>query len=487
MIEVIDLVVFFAFTIGIVFLGASFYHKETSVSDYIRGGGNIPSWVVGLSILSTYISSISYLGNPGMSYEHNWNPFVFDLAIPIAAWIACRYFVPFYRNQDSISTYGFLEKRFGRWARVYASFCYLLTQIARIGTIIFLLALPMNMLLGWNIITVIILTSIAIIFYAILGGIRGVIWTEAIQATIMIIGAFTCLIIIFFEMPEGPQQVFSIAISNHKFSLGSFSLTDFSTSTFWVCMIYGIFVNLQNFGVDQNYVQRYHTTNTLEEARRAVKQSTWTLIPVAGMFFLIGTSLYSYYQVHTNLLPSEGIKSDYVFPYFIVHQLPHGITGLLIASIFAAGMSTVATGITSSSTIVLTDYVKPLLPKAKEWHYLAILKISGLIIGLLGMCIAILMINVANILDAWWKLSSIFSGGMLGLFLLGFVSKRACNVDAAIGTICGILIIAWISAFEWLHLPNPHIHNYLTIVCGTATIFLIGFLACHLRIRFKNA
>jgi SSS family solute:Na+ symporter len=166
------------------------------------------------------------------------------------------------------------------------------------------------------------------------------------------------------------------------------------------------------------------------------------------MFFLIGTSLYSYYQVHTNLLPSEGIKSDYVFPYFIVHQLPHGITGLLIASIFAAGMSTVATGITSSSTIVLTDYVKPLLPKAKEWHYLAILKISGLIIGLLGMCIAILMINVANILDAWWKLSSIFSGGMLGLFLLGFVSKRACNVDAAIGTICGILIIAWISAFE---------------------------------------
>ena len=477
--HLIDLIIFFLFTGGIVVFGCSFFNKKLSSDEFTSAGRSLPGWVVGMSIFATYVSSISYLGYPGNAYSSNWNAFVFSLSIPIASYFAAKYFVPFYRNQGSVSAYSFLEERFGTWARLYASACYLLTQIARMGSILFLLALPMNLLMGWNIQLVIIFTSIAIIVYSMLGGIKAVIWTEAIQGFILIGGALICLIVLLFSMPEGPTQTFEMAISDHKFDLGSFS-ADLSTSTFWVCLIYGIFTNLQNYGIDQNYVQRYHTAKNEKEAKFSALFGGYLFIPVSAIFFLIGTALYTYYQVYPELLPAEGIKADYVFPLFIVNQLPTGLTGLLIASIFAAGMSTVATSVTSSSTIILTDYYQRIRKQTSDRERLWVLKIASLVIGVLGILIALALVNVDSILDAWWKLSSIFSGGMLGLFLLGYLAKKAKNVDAAIGVICGAIVIAWISADQWLGLPESGIHEYLAIVLGTLIIFLVGFLSAHL-------
>ena len=477
--HLIDLIIFFLFTGGIVVFGCSFFNKKLSSDEFTSAGRSLPGWVVGMSIFATYVSSISYLGYPGNAYSSNWNAFVFSLSIPIASYFAAKYFVPFYRNQGSVSAYSFLEERFGTWARLYASACYLLTQIARMGSILFLLALPMNLLMGWNIQLVIIFTSIAIIVYSMLGGIKAVIWTEAIQGFILIGGALICLIVLLFSMPEGPTQTFEMAISDHKFDLGSFS-ADLSTSTFWVCLIYGIFTNLQNYGIDQNYVQRYHTAKNEKEAKFSALFGGYLFIPVSAIFFLIGTALYTYYQVFPELLPAEGIKADYVFPLFIVNQLPTGLTGLLIASIFAAGMSTVATSVTSSSTIILTDYYQRIRKQTSDRERLWVLKVASLVIGVLGILIALALVNVDSILDAWWKLSSIFSGGMLGLFLLGYLAKKAKNIDAAIGVICGAIVIAWISADQWLGLPESGIHEYLAIVLGTLIIFLVGFLSAHL-------
>ena len=477
--HLIDLIIFFLFTGGIVVFGCSFFNKKLSSDEFTSAGRSLPGWVVGMSIFATYVSSISYLGYPGNAYSSNWNAFVFSLSIPIASYFAAKYFVPFYRNQGSVSAYSFLEERFGTWARLYASACYLLTQIARMGSILFLLALPMNLLMGWNIQLVIIFTSIAIIIYSMLGGIKAVIWTEAIQGFILIGGALICLIVLLFSMPEGPTQTFEMAISDHKFDLGSFS-ADLSTSTFWVCLIYGIFTNLQNYGIDQNYVQRYHTAKNEKEAKFSALFGGYLFIPVSAIFFLIGTALYTYYQVYPELLPAERIKADYVFPLFIVNQLPTGLTGLLIASIFAAGMSTVATSVTSSSTIILTDYYQRIRKQTSDRERLWVLKVASLVIGVLGILIALALVNVDSILDAWWKLSSIFSGGMLGLFLLGYLAKKAKNIDAAIGVICGAIVIAWISADQWLGLPESGIHEYLAIVLGTLIIFLVGFLSAHL-------
>ena len=476
--RILDLVIFLLCTGGIVIFGCSFFRRKTTAEEFTSAGRNIPGWVVGLSIFSTYVSSISYLGYPGKAFAANWNPFVFSLSIPIASYFAAKYFVPFYRRQMSVSAYSFLEKRFGRWARLYASACYLLTQVARVGSIIYLLALPMNVLVGWDIQTVIIVTSVAIVFYSIMGGVKGVIWTEAIQGLIMIVGAVACLIVICSSMPGGTMQVIDIAVADHKFSLGDFGW-GLGESTFWVCLVYGVFTNLQNYGIDQNYVQRYHTAKTDRQARFSALFGGYLFIPMSAVFFMIGTSLYAYYQVFPQLLDDQ-LKADYVFPFFIVNELPAGMTGVLIASIFAAGMSTVATGITSASTIVLTDYYGLFRPHASNGEKMWVLKLSGVIIGVIGTVVALALVNVDSILDAWWKLSSIFSGGMLGLFLLGYVSRRVRNVDAFLGVVCGVLLIAWISAATWLGLPATGIHEYLAIVLGTIVIFLVGFLSLRL-------
>ena len=483
----IDLIIFFIFTGGIVLLGASFYSRKATADDFTSAGRSLPGWVVGMSIFSTYVSSISYLGYPGKAYDSNWNAFVFSLSIPIASWVAARWFVPFYRKQTSVSAYSFLEERFGLWARWYASACYLLTQIARIGTIVYLLALPMNLLLGWDIRWVIILTSLAIIAYSMLGGVKGVIWADAIQGFIMIGGALVCLCILLFSHPAGPVESLRMAWEADKFSLGSFSLTTLGESTFWVCLVYGIFTNLQNYGIDQNYVQRYHAAKSDREARFSALFGGYLFIPVSAVFFLIGTALWSYYNASLPFREGLGVgfKGDQVFPYFIVNVLPTGLTGLLVASIFAAGMSTVSTSITSGATVVMSDFWRRLKDKGNdssvkvegeeapcrsERQALLVLRLSSLVIGVLGILISLALVNVDSILDSWWKLSSIFSGGMLGLFLLGFLSRKARNIDAAIGVVCGFLVIAWIS------LGNSGIHEYLAIVFGTIAIFLVGFL-----------
>lgn len=469
--HIIDIIVFLLFTGGVVAFGCSFFKKKGTSEEFTSAGRSLPGWVVGMSIFATYVSSISYLGYPGKAFSGDWNAFVFSLSIPIASYFAARYFVPFYRSQDSISAYSFLENRFGPWARIYTSSYYLLTQIARTGSILYLLALPMNVLLGWNIQTIIIVTSVAIVLYSMLGGMKAVIWTEAIQGIILIGGALVCMFILLFDMPEGPAQTFSIAMEDGKFSLGSFG-SSLSESTFWVCLIYGVFTNLQNYGIDQSYVQRYHTAKNEKEAKFSALFGGYLFIPVSAVFFMIGTGLYAFYKVHPGVLP-DGVGADYVFPFFIVNELPVGLTGLLIASIFAAGMSTIATSVTSSSTIILTDYYQRFRKHAGNRERMLVLKLSSVGVGVAGILVAFAFMSVQSALDAWWALASIFSGGMLGLFLLGYISRKARNFDAVLGVVCGVILVCWI-------VISPFVHANLAIVFGTLLIFLVGFLSANL-------
>jgi solute:Na+ symporter, SSS family len=481
----LDIIIFFLLTAGNILLGASFWFRNRTADQFTSGGGKMPSWVVGMSIFATFVSSISFLALPGKAFMSNWNAFVFSLSIPFASVLTIKYFIPHYRAIGSISAYYYLEQRFGAWARIYASVCYILTQLMRTGAILMLLALPLNALFGWDIRKVIIFTGMAVMLYSMLGGIKAVIWTDTIQGIILIAGAIVCAVILTFSMPEGPGQLFKIAIANHKFSLGSFG-TSLKESTFWVVLIYGLFINLQNYGIDQNYIQRYMTTRTDREAKSSALFGSLLYIPVSMIFFYIGTALYSYYAAHPGLLPQDLTSTgsgDKVFPYFIVTQLPAGITGLLIASIFAAGMSTVSTSLNSTATIVLTDYYKRYFNReAGEGTSMRVLYISSLLTGIAGIAIALALVGVKSALDAWWSLASIFSGGMLGLFLLGFISRKTGKPEAAIGVIAGILVIVWMSLSPVYFTEGGSLvfrspfHTNLTIVFGTVTIFLVGFL-----------
>lgn len=492
---IVDLVIFLVYMLVIVGFGVSFSFRKRTALEYTTGGGRIPSWAIGMSIFATFVSSISFLALPGNAYASNWNGFVFSLSIPLAALIAVKYFVPLYRNLKSESAYYYLETRFGAWARIYASVCYLLTQLARMGAIMYLLALPMNALFGWSIPLIIVVTGISVIIYSMMGGIEAVIWTDAIQGIILIFGALVCLGVLFFSMPNGPEEVFSIAAASDKFSLGSFQL-DFTQSTFWMILIYGLFINLQNFGIDQSYVQRYISAKTEKDAIKSTWLGSLLYVPVSFLFFLIGTALFSYYQALPELLPDhlkEAANADKVFPYYIVAGLPVGVTGLLIASIFAAGMSTVSTSINSSATVFLSDHFKKYIhPNPSEKLSMRVLFVSSFVMGGLSILVGLAFSGVKSALEAWWALSSIFSGGILGLFLLGFISQKTKSKEAGIGVLLGVLVIGWMSLSpvlfsegEWTKFQNP-LHANMTIVMGTLTIFIVGFVLTYLFKRQKS-
>lgn len=468
-----DYIVFFAFLAAVVLFGCGFYRKSgTGASAFTMAEGNVPTWVVGMSIFATFVSSISFLGLPGGSYSGNWNQLIFSLTIPLATWLAAKIFIPLYRGIGSVSAYQFLEDRYGWWARCYVALCYLLTQVCRVGSILLLLAIPLNTMFGWDISSIIIAAGALTLLFSLLGGISAVVWTDAIQGIVLIAGALICALILTFGMPEGPGQLFRIAAGAGKFSLGNLSLT-LREPTVWVVLIYGIFMNLQNFGIDQNYIQRYMTAKSTKEAVKGTLFGGLLYIPVSLLFVYIGTALYSYYTAQPGLLP-EGIAGDKVFPYFIVHGLPKGLTGLVVAALFSAGMSTVSTSINSSATIVFTDFFSKFHKDeaASRKTQMRVLYAASAAVGLAGILIGLAMQRIDGVLDAWWKLSSIFSGGMLGLFLLALVCRKPARMAAIAAVAAGLAVITWMS----LPVFGSPIHTYLTIVFGTTTIFLTGFV-----------
>ncbi len=490
--DLIVLIVYFAGTMGI---GAYFYltGKSRDTEGYTAAGRSLGGIVVGLSIMATYLSSISFLALPGAAYIRNWNQFVFSLALPFAALIAVKYFVPYYRSRKEVSAYHHIETRFGPWARLYMDACYLLMQIGRMGSVMFLMALPLHALLGWPVPLIVVVTGISVIVYSLFGGIIAVIWADAIQSVVLMAGALLCVVLMLFHMPEGAGQIFEIAREHGKFSLGSFNPLEFTAATFWVVFVYGIFINLNNFGIDQNYVQRYAAAKSVREAAKSLWLGALLYVPVSAVFFFIGTSLFAYYTAHPEALAPEIVErievqgtGDYVFPFYIVTQLPTGVTGLLIAAIFAAAMSTVSTSLNSSATILLTDVYKRYWRRdATERESMVFLYGSTLVCGILGTLVGVAMMRAEGVLDTWWAIQGVFAGGMLGLFLLGMVSRRAQNPGAIAGVVAGVLIIAWLSLPSLLGeavpeaIRNP-LHGNLTIVIGTATILVVGLLVTSL-------
>jgi SSS family solute:Na+ symporter len=472
----VDLLVLVAYLVIVVGLGIWLAKRSRTTEGFMAAGGVLPGWAVGLSIFGTFVSSISFLANPGKAFDANWNPFVFGLSLPLAAWIATRYFVPFFRKTGEVSAYTHLEKRFGPWARVYAVICYLLTQMGRVGTILYLVALALAPLTGWSVVTIILVTGILVTVYTLIGGIEAVIWTDVVQSIVLTLGIFLCLGVIFTGMPEGAGQVFSIAKEADKFSLGSFG-SSLTAPTFWVILVFGLFINLQNFGIDQSYVQRYATAKSEAAAKRSVWLGALLYVPISALLFLVGTGLFAFYEAQPDLLPESISKGDKVFPHFIATELPLGITGILVAAVLAAAMSSVDSSLNGSATLTWCDIVKRFSRnEPTEATGMKVLHGATIAFGIVGTGAALAMTRVQSALDAWWKISSIFSGGILGLFLLGLIVKRAQNVAAATGVVIGVLVIFWMSAPWMPESLRPALHGNLTIVVGTLTIFLVGLL-----------
>jgi SSS family solute:Na+ symporter len=377
-----------------------------------------------------------------------------------------------------------------------------------VGAILFGVSLVLSALTGWSQQSIILTAGAVVTIYTALGGIEAVIWTDVVQSIVLTVGAAVVLVLLLVGMPEGPGQAVRIAAQSGKLSLGEFAM-DLTRYTFWVPLLYGLFENIKNFGIDQSYVQRYHASRSERQAARSVWIGALLYLPISAVFFAIGSFSYSYYHTHPEMLSEVRVQvanqtesevpveeraaalgdaaiGDSVLPHFIVNSLPVGATGLLIAAIFAAAMSSIDTSLNSSATVTLLDiYKRHLRPDCGERESMAVLYSTTAAMGAAGVVVAIKLIGVASVLDAWWTLSGIFSGGLLGLFLLGVVVKRATRPAAVLGVVVGLFVVGWLSLPEleraglvelnevW---RNP-LHAHLTIVVGTLTIFFVGLLA----------
>lgn len=513
----LDWLILVCYFIGMLGLAVWFWRKNQSAEEFTAAGRSLSGWLCGLSIFATYLSSISYLALPGKAFVDNWNPFVFSLALPIAAVVAVKYFVPLYRKSGEVSAYSLLEKRFGLWARIYASCFYLIFQVARIGVVMYLMALPMAVIFEWDIRTLIVMTGAVVIFYSFLGGITAVIWADAIQAIVLLAGALLALAILWLGMSEGPSEVFDLAAKNEKFSLGSADLFAISQPTIWVVFAFGFFENIRNFGIDQSYIQRYIAAKDDREAANSVWLAAGLYVPVSALFLLIGTSLYAYYETHAEDLQEvrqivarqqlmqagvneqaadydemfnqavNGLETkelgDRVFPHFIAAHLPIGLRGLLIAAVFAAAMSTVSTSLNSSATLVMNDLYKRLWqPTASDRQQLWVLRAATVVWGVLGTGMALVLAQISStILDLWWVISGALGAAIIGLFLMGQLVPRLRNAGAVWVLGLGLILIAWmtIEPKNWpeslAFLASPF-HPYLVIVLGPILMIALGQL-----------
>ena len=478
-----DKLILVFYFVAVILFGAYFRKKSSTSSGFMIADGKLPSWAVGLSILGTFVSSITFLAYPGQAYNANWDVFIFSITLPPAALVATCYFIPLYRTKVKVSAYEYLEQRFGPWARVYGSISFMLGSLARIGMILFLVSLVLHHLTGWSYGTIIIITGIGVTFYTFLGGIEAVVWTDVVQVIILFGGAIASAIILLAGMPEGPLQIFTIAEQHEKFSLGSWK-ADLIAPTAWVVLIYGIFENLRNFGVDQNYVQRYQTTKSVKDASRSVWIAAIAYIPISALFLFIGTALFSFYTANAHLLPPSlggTLVGDKIYPYFIATQFPVGLRGLLIAAIFAAAMSSIDSSLNCVSTLTLLDFYKRYFnPDADDRKSIKMLRVYTVIWGGLGTMTGLAMIEVRTALETGWQLAGIAGGGLIGLFLLGFLCRFVKPWQAGAAVLASITSILWATFarnlpqhWTWLECTW---HSRMIGVIGTITLLAVGII-----------
>ncbi|MFH1740026.1 MAG: sodium/solute symporter [bacterium] len=464
--DLIALVTYFVATLG---LGLWFSIKTKTTEGYFLGGRKMPGWAVGLSMLGTAISSITFLAYPGSAYDGNYSRIVPGLAFPIGAIFAIWIFIRFYRETGYISAYTYFERRFGLWGRIYVCILFSLGQIWRMGLVLYLLSIAItSMYPTFDLRLMIIVIGAFVTVYTVLGGIEAVVWTDVFQTIVLILGGFSVILVVFMNVDGGAATVFQMGSEAHKFSFvgheakSAFDLS-FARDTLLMLLLTGVIGSSQEFALDQTKIQRYCATSTIGAARRAALTGAVGCIPVWLLFMFVGTCLWVFYQVHPDLMHRE-LLADEVFPYFIVHQLPDGFGGVVIAGVLAAAMSTISSSMSATSNVVSEDIYKRLLVRGRDdYYYLKVAKIIAFLggVGMFAVALWLTLLRQETILEICFIIGAMLAGGIGGFFFIGFCTTRANNFGAAVGIVLAVLAtfgmvfieakaMMWESRVSWL-------------------------------------
>jgi SSS family solute:Na+ symporter len=439
--HLLDYIIIVLFLLVTLVVGFMFARRQNSLRSFFLAQGRIPAWAIGMSLLATLISSVTFLAYPGEGYTSNWILLVQGLMVPVVLLGTIWFIVPLYRKVIGLSTYEYFEKRFGVFARYYSSLAFVLRQFSSMGTVLFLLALALDGMIGGN--TTLMITVIGLIIIAVnlMGGIEAVIWLDVFQGFMLFATGIICLSVILFSADGGPTAVWEIAKAHGRTGFGPYD-ADLTKLTFVVMAINGVFYAIQKYGTDQTVVQRYLTAKTDKGAIRASLMGILLTVPVWMLFMFIGTALFAFYQQHS--LP-QGIRAEQVFPYFIATRLPVGVTGLILSAMISAAICSLSADLNSLAAVGVEDYYKKFRRNRPDGDYLKAGKWTVVISGLIAIGIGCLYINVGGegVLGIVFTLYAIFSGGIVGIFLLGIFSARANRQGINIGIITCIIFTAY--------------------------------------------
>lgn len=442
--SLLDYGIFGIYLLASVSIGLLFVKEQKDIKNYFLAGRSMGFMLIGISILASLFSGISYLASPSEIYTNGMAFFFVSLSFFIATPIATLVFLPFFYQSRFYTAYQYLEERFSVQVRLLASSLFIVRVLLWLALATYAPALALEAVTGLPLWVTIVCTGVFTTLYTSLGGMKAVIWTDVMQFAVLIGGQLVILWIAVSRVPGGIGGVIEIGQANGKFDVDfSFSLT--TRITFWGAIIGGAFLNLVQMATDQVSVQRYLSAKSLKEAKRSLWLKLAVLLPMLIVFYLTGLALFAFYQTHTDPLTAGLIsKGDQILPYFVVNELPLGLPGLLVAAIFAASMSTISSGINSLTSATAVDFCQRFRKgdqTVSDAGQLRLARLLTLAYGTLVIVLAFQVQNLGTLLEASNKVMGLVGGPVLGLFLLGMLFKRTNAPGAVIGWLAGVGVL----------------------------------------------
>lgn len=465
--HVIDYVVMGVYLIAVVGLGSWFARGQHSLQDYFLAGRTMPFWAVGMSIIATDLSAVSYMGAPAWVYEKDLQYALAAVLLPLTLILVVVVYVPLFYRLQVYTVYEYLGRRFNLPIRLLACACFVFYRVGWLATVIYTPSLAISYTTGIPLISCILAVGVLTTLYTVLGGMKAVIWTDVVQFCVLAGGAVAVAVVLIVRVEGGVIGIWRTAATTGHTKLLTFSFDPMLEVTVW-SMLFGLTWAFMNaYGCDQVVVQRYFTVKSLRESVKSVLTGGLLVLPLNIVLYFIGVALVAFYAIHPDL--AEGLEGPKgVLPYFIVQGLPIGVSGLLIAGIVAATMSSIDSGIQSLTTTTIIDFIRPFrssdAPGGEQFE----LRLAHVIMVAWGTIATILGLFVGRLgtfLEITGKIAGLSGGPLGGMFLLGVLVPRSNSRGAFVGAVAGFLWalgLSTLTAVSWM---------WWGVSAGAVTIF----------------
>lgn len=463
----LDLLIVAIYLVGITLFGLRFRKRQGSLRDYFLADRNIPWWAIALSIVAAETSTLTIISIPGLAYDTNLTFLQVVFGYLLGRVIISFILLPHYFRGDLYTAYQLIERRFGGRLRSVTAGVFLLTRAAAEGVRVYAVSIVVAIALGTGEIASIAIITVLTLVYTFEGGLAAVIWTDVVQTVIYVGGTLVGVFTLLHLVPGGWAAVHSLAESAGKLQVLDFRPDLSLPYTFWAGVVGGAFLTTASHGTDQLIVQRLLAARNQRQSVLALLSSGLAILFQFALFLILGVMLFAFYR-----LPSKAFgKSDFIYPTFIVQHMPHGISGLLIAAILAAAMSNLSAALNSLSSSSIIDFYLRRNPQADERSRIRLSRLATVFWAAVLFVLAVLSLHkVSRVVEVGLSIVSVAYGALLGVFLLGVLTKRANQNGAMVGMICGFAVEVYI----WL---GTHVPWTWYVAIGTAVTFVIGYLA----------